>query len=197
MAGLWGACTASGGRETARPPRAAWRRDQHRGQKRGDGIGYAGPKPHKGETVIAIIDHHGAVLAPVPGAPVHATAMVRLPQGLHALQQLAKEGGVDLRGADLNLDGGFDAAHKRKGSFKTGRLPNIPENSRHRKRPIRGRKRLFNAAMHTLRMRVERTLAWADQCKRLRLRFARIQRRHDGMKLLGYTLINLRQFCGT
>ncbi len=63
--------------------------------------------------------------------------------------------------------------------------------------PKRGRKRLFNAALHALRMRVERTFAWEDKFKRLLLRFERIQRRHYGMKLLAYTLINLRKFCGT
>ena len=60
----------------------------------------------------------------------------------------------------------------------------------------RGRKRLFNAAVHTLRMRVVRTCAWEDKFKRLLLRFERIQHRHYGMKLLAYTLINLRAFCG-
>ena len=52
-------------------------------------------------------------------------------------------------------------------------------------------------AIHALRMRVERTFAWEDKCKRLLLRFERIQQRHYGMKLLAYTLINLRKFCGT
>jgi hypothetical protein len=33
--------------------------------------------------------------------------------------------------------------------------------------------------------------------KRLLLRFERFQQRHYGMKLLAYTLINLRKFCGT
>ena len=45
-------------------------------------------------------------------------------------------------------------------------------------------------------MRVERTFAWEDKFKRLLLRFERIQQRHYGMKLLAYTLINLRSFCG-
>ena len=45
-------------------------------------------------------------------------------------------------------------------------------------------------------MRVERTFAWEDKFKRLLLRFERIQHRHYGMKLLGYTMINLREFCG-
>jgi len=47
-----------------------------------------------------------------------------------------------------------------------------------------------------LRMRVERTFAWEDKFKRLLLRFERIQQRHYGMKLMAYTLINLRGFCG-
>ena len=43
---------------------------------------------------------------------------------------------------------------------------------------------------------VERTFAWEDKFKRLLLRFERIQQRHYGMKLMAYTLINLRVFCG-
>ena len=80
--------------------------------------------------------------------------------------------------------------------FNAGLIPNIPENPRNRKRPKRGRKRLFNAAIHALRMRVERTFAWEDKFKRLLLRFERIQQRHYGMKLMAYILINLRAFCG-
>src|SRR6266849_2000283 len=75
-------------------------------------------------------------------------------------------------------------------------IPNIKENPRNRRRTKRGRKRLFNAAIHALRMRVERTFAWEDKFKRLLLRFERIQHRHYGMKLMAYTLINLRAFCG-
>jgi len=52
------------------------------------------------------------------------------------------------------------------------------------------------AKLATSYMRVERTFAWEDKFKRLLLRFERIQQRHYGMKLLAYTLINLRAFCG-
>ena len=75
-------------------------------------------------------------------------------------------------------------------------IPNITENPRNRKRTKRGRKRLFNAAMHTLRTRVDRTFAWEDKFKRLLRRFEHMQQRHVGMKLLAYTLINVREFCG-
>ena len=122
--------------------------------------------------------------------------MVLLPESLQALKKVAKEVGLDLRGASLNLDGGFDSIANRKCIFNAGLIPNIKENPRNRKTTKRGRKRLFNAAIHALRLRVERTFAWEDKFKRLLLRFERIQQRHYGMKLMAYTLINLRTFCG-
>jgi hypothetical protein len=113
--------------------------------------------------------------------------MVLFPESLKALKKVAKDVGLDLRGADLNLDGGFDSTRNRKGIFNAGMIPNIPENPRNRTHPKRGRKRLFNATIHALRMRVERTFAWEDKCKRLLLRFERIQQRHYGMKLMAGT----------
>jgi hypothetical protein len=123
--------------------------------------------------------------------------MVLLPKGLPALKKVAKQGELDLRGAYLNLDGGFDSAHHRKCMFNAGLFPNIKENPRNRKRPKRGRKRFFNEAIHALRTCVEWTFAWEDKFKRLLRRFERIQQRHYGMKLMAYTLINLRGFCVT
>jgi hypothetical protein len=149
------------------------------------------------EKIIAITDNHGYVLAPLPVAPVNETDMVLLPKGLQALKKVAKEVGLDLKGAYLNLDGGFDSTRNRKCIFNAGMIPNIKENPRHRKTTKRGRKRLFNEAIHALRARVERTFAWEDKFKLLLLRFERIQQRHYGMKLMAYTLINLRGFCVT
>ena len=128
---------------------------------------------------------------------MNETDMVLLPKGLQALKPMARQVGLDLKGAYLNLDGGFDSAHNRKMIFNAGLIPNIPENPRNRKRTKRGRKRFFNAALHALRMCVERTFAWEDKFTRLLLRFERIQQRHYGMKLMAYTLINLRAFCAT
>src|SRR4029453_19677677 len=104
-------------------------------------------------------------------------------QGLHALKQVAKKVGLHLRGAYLNLDGGFDSTRNRKMIFNAGMIPNIKENQRNRKAPKRGRKRLFNAAMHALRERVERTFAWEEKFKRGLLRFADLHRRHLGGRI--------------
>jgi hypothetical protein len=81
--------------------------------------------------------------------------------------------------------------------FNAGMIPNIKENPRNRKTTKRGRKRLFTQAIHRLRDRVERTFAWEDKFKRLLMRFERIQRRHYATKLMAYTMINVRHFCGT
>jgi Transposase DDE domain len=164
-------------------------------KKGGDGIGYAGHKHQKGEKVMAIIDNKGYVVSPLPVAPANEADMVLLPEGLKALKRVAKLTGLVLEGAYLNLDGGFDSKSNRKAIFNAGMIPNIKENPRNRKSPKRGRKRLFNEAIHTLRERVERTFAWEDKFKRVLLRFEHIQQRHYGMKLMAYTLINVRRFC--
>jgi transposase len=166
-------------------------------KKGGDGIGYSGHKHQKGEKVIAIIDNNGYILAPVPVAPVNEADTVLLPKSLKMLKRIAKLTGLELDRSYLNLDGGFDSKHNRKVIFNAGMIPNIPENPRNRKTTKRGRKRLFDQAIHTLRDRVERTFAWEDKFKRLLMRFEHIQQRHYGMKLMAYTMINIRHFCGT
>jgi len=141
-------------------------------------------------------DNNGYVLSPLPVAPVNETDMVLLPDGLNALKQVAKMTGLVLTGAYLNLDAGFDSTHNRKCIFNAGMIPNIKENPRNRKHTKRGRKRWFNEVIYALRTRVDRTFAWEDKFKWLLLRFEHLQQRHFGMKLLAYTLINLREFCG-
>ena len=141
-------------------------------------------------------DNNGYVLSPLPVAPVNETDMVLLPDGLNALKQVAKMTGLVLTGAYLNLDAGLDSTHNRKCIFNAGMIPNIKENPRNRKHTKRGRKRWFNEVIYALRTRVDRTFAWEDKFKWLLLRFEHLQQRHFGMKLLAYTLINLREFCG-
>ena len=165
-------------------------------KKGGDGIGFSGYKHQKGEKVTAMIDNQGYVLSPLPVAPVNKADTVLLPEGLRALKRVAKQVGLTLNQAYLNLDGGFDSKANRKVIFNAGMIPNIKENPRNRKTTKRGRKRLFNQAIHRLRDRVERTFAWEDKFKRLLMRFEHIQRRHYAMKLMAYTMINVRHFCG-
>ena len=145
--------------------------------------------------MIALVDNHGYVLAPLTIAPVNEVDMVLLPAGLKDLNRVARAVGLDVTGAVLNLDAGFDSKANRKCVFNAGLKPNIKENPRNRQQPKRGRKRFFDEMLYKLRFTVERTFAWEDKFKRLLLRFETKQIRHLGFKLLAFTLINLREFC--
>ena len=120
---------------------------------------------------------------------------VLLPQGLRDLKSVAQRAGLDLTGATLNLDAGFDSKANRKHIFNAGMKPNIKENPRNRTQKKRGRPRFFDAVIYAVRTTIERVFAWEDKFKRLLLRFERKQQRHRGFKLLAFTLINLREFC--
>jgi len=90
----------------------------------------------------------------------------------------------------------LDSAYNRQCIFNASLLPNISKHPRNCKHTKCGPKRLCNPTIHALRIRVAWIFAWEDACKRLLLRFERIEQRHYGMKIMAYTLINLRAFCG-
>ena len=121
--------------------------------------------------------------------------MVLLPEGLKDLKRVATAAGIELKGATLNLDAGFDSKANRKHVFNAGLKPNIAENPRNRKKTKRGRKRFFADVLYAVRFTLERVFAWEDKFKRLLLRFETKQKRHLGFKLMAFTLINLREFC--
>src|SRR5271166_6514108 len=182
--GICRQCKASG---NARPPRSqcpAWRWHQHRGQerRRWDRLfrpqtpeGRKNPGDHRQQRIRAGACSCRTSQQSRYGAPA---------RGAECVEAHGQTHGSEPR----------DSRHNRKAIFNAGLVPNIKENPRNRKAPKRGRKRLFNAAVHSLRLRVERTFAWEDKFKRLLLRFEFIQQRHYGMKLMAYTLVNLRHF---
>jgi hypothetical protein len=145
--------------------------------------------------VIALADNHGYVLSPLTIAPVNKTDMVLLADGLQDLKRVATAAGLELKGATLNLDAGFDSKANRKHVFNAGLKPNIAENPRNRQTPKRGRPRFFDTVLYAVRFTIERVFAWEDKFKRLLLRFETKQKRHLGFKLIAFTLINLREFC--
>jgi len=94
------------------------------------------------------------------------------------------------------LDGAYDSQKNRKMIFNADMIPNINENPRNRKKSKRGRKRLFNKEIFKERFNtIERVFAWEDKFKRLLVRFEHNSIHHYAMKLIAYTMINLRHFC--
>ena len=98
--------------------------------------------------MLGLTDNHGFVLSPLTVAPVNRSDMVLLPAGLAHLTEVANRAALDLTGATLNLDAGFDSQKNRKCIFNAGLKPNIKENPRNRQTPKRGRPCCFDTALY-------------------------------------------------
>jgi transposase len=166
-------------------------------KKGGDGLGYSGHKHMKSEKVVAFVDRHCNVLSPMTIAPGNRHEGLLFGKAFDFLKDLFKRMGKSLKGSIASLDSAYDSAPTRKSIFNARMIPNIKENPRNRKKTKRGRKRIYDEEIFEERFRTaERVFAWEDKFKRLLLRFERISFHHFGLKLLAYTMINLRHFCG-
>ncbi len=97
----------------------------------------------------------------------------------------------------MSLDGVYNYRRNRKSIFNLKMIPNMPENKRNRKKTKRGRKQTYGQNIFTERFRtIERVFAWEDKFKRLLQRFEFLSDHHYGMKIIAYSMINLRHFCG-
>ena len=99
---------------------------------------------------------------------------------------MASQIGASIQGSIMSLDGAYDSLKNRKSIFNAGMKPNIPENKRNRKKSKRGRKRDFCEDIFKERFQT---------IERLLLRFERKSENHFGMKLIAFTMINIRHFC--
>lgn len=165
-------------------------------KKGGDLIGYSGHKHNKGEKVVAIVDRNVNIIAPYTRAAANKNETILFPSALNNLKDIIKKIGASLEGVIMSLDGAYDSFKNRKIIFNSNMIPNIPENKRNRKKTKRGRKRFFSETIFDERFRtVERAFAWEDKFRKLLIRFERKAKNHFGMKLIAFTMINLRHFC--
>ena len=165
-------------------------------KKGGDCLGYSGHKHMKSEKIVAFVDRDCHVLSPMVIAPGNCHEGPLFKRSFQFLKDIFKRLGRSLKGSTVSLDSAYDSANNRKMIFNAGMVPNIKENKRNRKYTKRGRKRLFDEEIFEERLStVERVFAWEDKFKKLLLRFERISLHHFGLKLLAYTMINLRHFC--
>jgi transposase len=171
-----------------------WRRLQHRGQKGGEGIGYSGHKHQKGEKELAIIDNHGFVLGPISIKPVNQHDTIILPETLTQLVAFTHRLGINLAGAALTLDSGFDSKDNRDTIKKQQMKPVIYPNRRNTQKPIRiaQKFRWFDRALYRERYKVERTFGWQDTYRKLVVSYDRLPEIRKGGRLLAYAMINYR-----
>ena len=151
----------------------------------------------KGDKVVAFCDRNCNVIAPFVRAPANRNESIMLKPGIDKLVYNAKLIGFNLAESIMSLDGVYNCRKNRKSIFNLKMKPNIPENKHNRKKTKRGKKQIYNQQIFAERFRtIERVFAWEDKFKRLLLRFEFLSSHHYGMKVIAYSMINLRHFCG-
>lgn len=161
-------------------------------KKGGEAVAYQGRKKAKTSNILPITDKQGYVLASTEIVAGNHNDSYNLKTNLQQGFKHLKELGLPIQGAYFNADSAFDTKAARKVCFNYQVIPNMAENKRNRKRPKRGRKRLFNPEVYKHRFSSERTFAWIDKFKRLLIRFERRQDYCFGLHCIAFTLINLR-----
>ncbi len=165
-------------------------------KKGGEDVGYSGHKHFTGQKIVAFVDRNCNVIAPFATASGNKHESKMFDSAFDGLKNILANIGVSLKDIVASLDSAYDSRAIRKKIFNAGMIPNIKENPRNRKKPKRGRKRLYIEEIFQERFNtVERVFGWEDKFKRLLVRFERLSINHLGMKFIAYAMINLRHFC--
>ncbi len=151
----------------------------------------------KGEKIVAFCDRYCNVLSPMVRSPGNKHESPLFIRAFDFLKNLMKRIGITISRSIMSLDSAYDSIKNRKTIFNAGMIPNIKENKRNRIKNKRGQKRIFDEEIYEERFRtIEHVFAWEDKFKRLLVRFDCQSANHFALKLIAYTMINLRHFCG-
>ena len=117
-----------------------------------------------------------------------------LPETIDNLMEFTARIGLDLQGAAVTLDSGFDSKENKTLLQQHGLIPVIYPNPRNTKKPIAiARKfRWLNRELYRQRYKVERTFAWQDTYRKLVISYDRLEQTRKGFRLLAYSMINFR-----
>ena len=161
-------------------------------KKGGESVVYQHRKRAKTSNILPISDAKGFILASTGIVAGNRHDAFNLKSNLQTAFKSIKRKGIQLAGTYFNADSAFDTKEARKVCFNHGLIPNMDENKRNQKRVKRGRKRLFNKVIYNKRFSSERTFAWIDKFRALRLRDDIKDGNFLGGHHLAFAMINLR-----
>ena len=124
--------------------------------------------------------------------------MALLDQAFYQLLAIAELVNLDIQGAKLTLDSGFDSERNHAIIEDAGLVPVIKPNRRGTKNEEKLHA-MFEKAdeqeeAYKQRYKIERTFAWEDAYRKTTIRYEKRSDTHMGFKYLAYSLINLRWF---
>ena len=165
-------------------------------KKGGKSAKYQGRKKAKTTNILPLLDKNGYPITSTEIIAGNHNDAFELEKNIRYLFKEMKHRKLPISGSYFNADSAFDTKGARKVCFNNGVIPNIAENKRGRKKPKRGRKRLFNEKIYKNRLGTERTWAWVDKFKRLLIRFERNDTYFFGLHRIAFSMINLRSLIG-
>lgn len=130
--------------------------------------------------------------------PVNNHDTTLFPDSIDRLTDFASLIGLDLTGSRLTLDSGFYSDYNRWLIRSHGMIPVIKPNRGATKdeEKIEAMYADFNERIYKERFKIERIFAWQDTYRKLAFSYERLEATRNGLKYLGYALINLRVFVG-
>lgn len=161
-------------------------------KKGGESVAYQYRKRAKTSNILPITEAQGYILASTGIVAGHHHDAFNLKSNLQLAFKSIKKLGITIQGAFFNADSAFDTRDARKVCFNHGLIPNMDANIRNQKRAKLGRKRLFNATIYKKRFSSERSFAWIDKFRALRVRDDRNDFNFLGGHHIAFAMINLR-----
>lgn len=143
---------------------------------------------------MTIVDNRGFVLGPIAVSPVNEHDCTIFPETFTQLREFTRQLGIDLRGARLVLDSGFDSKQNKALIAGQELVPVICPNRRNTQEPIAIARlyRWFKRDSYRHRYKVERTFAWQDTYRKLVVSYEQLKETRLGFRYLAYALINFR-----
>ena len=124
--------------------------------------------------------------------------MALFDQAFYRLLEIAELVSLDIKGAKLSLDSGFDSERNHTIIEDAGLVPVIKPNRRGTKDEDKFHamfeKEEEQREVYKQRHKIERTFAWEDSYRKTTIRYEKRADTHMGFKYLAYSLINLRWF---
>lgn len=163
-------------------------------KKGGQSVKYQGRKKAKTSNIIPVTEKNGFILSTTKILPGNNNDLHEFSNNFKTILKDLKKLNLKekFQGSHFNADAGFDTRSVRKICFNHGLIPNIPDNTRNRKKKKVGRKRLFNKQIYKNRFVAERSFAWVDKFKRALIRFERLDILFLAVNMIAFAMVNIR-----
>jgi transposase len=161
-------------------------------KKAGQSVGYQHRKKGRTSNVLIMTDGKGIPISLGTIVSGNHNDLYKIVPEFSKMVKGLKQSNICVKNSVLNADKGFDSKAFRRACYRRNIQPNIKENNRNRKKPKRGRKRIFNEEIYKRRFVNERCFAWLDSFRTLLIRFDFLDQSWINWHYLAFILILIK-----